>query len=50
MRVIAIRTLKLFWKRHPDAERPLRRGMPKPKAQWQGSQDIKAEYDGEHSP
>lgn len=45
MRVIAIRTLKFFWERHPDAERPLRAwyGEAK-KAQWQGLQDIKAEY------
>jgi len=45
MRVIAIRTLKLFRKRHPDAERPLRAWYAEAKkAQWQGPQDIKAEY------
>ena len=45
MRVIAIRTLKLFWERHPDAEKPLRAWYAEAKkAQWQGPQEIKAEY------
>jgi mRNA interferase HigB len=45
MRVISVKTLKLFWKQHPDAERPLRAWYAEAKkARWQRPQDIKAEY------
>jgi len=45
MRVISLKTLKLFWERHPDAEKPLRAWYAEAKkAQWQSPRDIKAEY------
>lgn len=45
MRVISVKTLKLFWERHPAAEKPLRAWYAEAKkAQWQSPQDIKAEY------
>lgn len=45
VRVIAVKTLKLFWEQHPDAERPLRAWYAEAKkARWQGPQDIKSEY------
>ncbi len=45
MRVISVKTLKVFWKRHPDAGKPLRAWYTEAKkAQWQSPQDIKAEY------
>ena len=45
MRVISLKTLKLFWKKHPDAEKPLRAWYAEArKARWRSPQDIKAEY------
>lgn len=45
MRVISVKTLKLFWERHADAGKPLRAWYAEAKkAQWKSSQDIKAEY------
>lgn len=45
MRIIALKTLKLFWEKHPDAESPLRAWYTEAKkAEWKGPQDIKAEY------
>ena len=45
MRIIARRTLREFWARHPDAERPLRAWFVKAHAgRWRGPADIKAEY------
>ncbi len=45
MRVISVKTLKVFWKRHPDAGKPLRAWYTEAKkAQWQNPRDIKAEY------
>lgn len=45
MRVIALRTLKGFWKRHPDAEQPLRAWYSEAKkAKWETPADIKSEY------
>ena len=45
MRIIALKTLKLFWEKHPDAESPLRAWYTEAKkAAWKGPRDIKAEY------
>lgn len=45
MRVISVKTLKLFWEKHPDAESPLRAWYTEAKkARWKGPQDIKTEY------
>ena len=47
MRVIAIATLKAFWKdaKHKDAEQPLRAWYDEAtKAAWQQPADIKAHY------
>jgi len=45
MQVIAKRTLKLFWKRHPQAEIPLRNwSAVVDKAQWRGPADVKAMF------
>lgn len=45
MRVISVKTLKLFWEEHPDAESPLRAWYTEAKkATWKSPQDIKAAY------
>jgi mRNA interferase HigB len=45
MRVISVKTLKLFWEKHPDAESPLRSWYTEAKkGRWKGPQDIKTEY------
>ena len=45
MRVIAVRTLREFWKRHPDAEQPLRAWYREAKAaKWETPHDLKAMY------
>ena len=45
MRIIARRTLREFWARHPDAERPLRAWFATARvAEWTGPADIKARY------
>ena len=45
MRVISVKTLKLFWEKHPDAKSPLSAWYTEAKkARWKGPQDIKAEY------
>jgi mRNA interferase HigB len=45
MRVIALRTLRQFWERHPDAEFPLRSWLDEVRvAQWKQPADIKAQY------
>lgn len=42
MRVIAIRTLKMFWQKHPDAENTLRAWYTEAKrATWRGPQDLR---------
>jgi mRNA interferase HigB len=43
MHIVAIQTLRLFWQKHPDAERPLRAwyGLAE-KAQWRSPAEIKA--------
>jgi len=45
MRVIARRTLKLFWKKHPTAEQPLKAWYQEvSQATWTGPADIKRSY------
>lgn len=45
MRVIAVSTLKDFWKLHPDAEQPLKAWHDEAKhAAWTTPQDIKDHY------
>jgi mRNA interferase HigB len=45
MRIIALRTLREFWQKHPDAEQPLRTWYDKAKrATWTTPADIKLAY------
>ncbi len=45
MRVIAKRTLREFWSKHPDAEGSLKAWFAETEnASWQGPADIKAYY------
>ena len=45
MRVISRRTLKDFWKKHADAEQPLKAWFHEAKAiRWKSFTDIKARY------
>jgi mRNA interferase HigB len=45
MRVIAVRSLREFWQRHPDAERPLRAWYDEvTRANWQTPADVKAQF------
>ena len=45
MQVIAKRTLRLFWERHPQAEGPLRAWHAVvSKADWRGPQDVKRAF------
>jgi len=45
MRIIARRTLRDFWARHPDAEPPLRAWFAEVNgAHWRGPADIKRRY------
>lgn len=45
MRLIAVRTLRQFWERHPDAEQPLKAWAEEvTRASWQKPADIKAHY------
>lgn len=45
MRVIAVSTLRDFWKLHPDAEQPLKAWFEEvTKASWIQPSDIKAQY------
>ena len=45
MRIIARRTLRDFWARHPDAGRPLRAWFTTARAaEWSGPADVKARY------
>ena len=45
MRVIAVSTLRDFWKLHPDAEQPLKAWFEEvTKASWAQPSDIKAQY------
>jgi len=45
MRVIAVRSLREFWQRHPDAERPLRAWYDEvSRASWRTPAEIKAQF------
>jgi len=45
MRIVAIATLRDFWKHHPDAEQPLKAWYDEARtAAWIGPQDIKRHY------
>lgn len=45
MRIIAVKTLRDFWHRHPDAEQPLLAWHDEvSRAHWQQPADIKALY------
>lgn len=45
MQIVALRTLKLFWLKHPQAERPIRawHGLVS-QAAWQGPADVKEQF------
>jgi len=45
MRIISLRTLRLFWAKHPDAEQPLRAWYAiARRAHWRTPTDIRADY------
>ena len=45
MQVIALRTLKEFWARHPQAENPVRTWFAHASAaSWRGPADVKAQF------
>ncbi|NMG55923.1 type II toxin-antitoxin system HigB family toxin [Aromatoleum aromaticum] len=45
MRVIAVSTLRDFWRLHPDAEQPLKAWFEEAaKASWTQPSDIRAQY------
>lgn len=45
MQIIALRTLRLFWSRHPQAERPLRAWYALvSRAEWRRPSDVKAQF------
>jgi len=47
MQIIALRALRLFWERHPQAETPLRVWYSRVKvAAWRGPDDVRAEFGG----
>jgi mRNA interferase HigB len=45
MRIIAVKTLKLFWQKHNDAEQPLKAWYAEVKtANWKSPADIRRKY------
>lgn len=45
MRVIALATLRNFWRKHPEAEQPLRAWHDEAaRAEWKHPAEIKAQY------
>lgn len=47
MQVIARRTLRRFWERHPQAEQPIRAWLAMvSKARWTGPADVKRQFGG----
>ena len=47
MHILALRTLKTFWEKHPQAERPLREWYAMAsRARWLTPQDIKNAFGG----
>lgn len=47
MQILARRTLRQFWQRHPQAEGPLRAWFSAAsKARWRGPHDVKRQFGG----
>jgi mRNA interferase HigB len=47
MHILALRTLKAFWEKHPQAEMPLRQWYAMAsRAKWSRPQDIKDQFGG----
>lgn len=45
MHIVSLKTLRLFWEKHPDAEQPLRAWyLIAKRARWRTPSDIKADY------
>jgi mRNA interferase HigB len=45
MRIISVKRLREFWKKHPDAEQPLRIWYGDVRrSSWRNSSDVKASY------
>lgn len=45
MQVIALRTLRLFWQRHPQAEGPIRAWYAlTTRSDWKGPADVKRQF------
>ncbi len=45
MHVIALKVLREFWEKHPEAEQPLRAWYDEARrSQWQSPRDIRARY------
>ncbi|HTR85645.1 MAG TPA: type II toxin-antitoxin system HigB family toxin [Reyranella sp.] len=45
MQVIALRTLRLFWRRHPQAEGPIRAWYAlATRSDWKGPADVKRQF------
>ena len=45
MQIIALRTLRLFWERHPQAEGPVRAWYAlASRAEWKGPADVKRQF------
>jgi mRNA interferase HigB len=45
MQVIAVRTLRLFWEAHPQAEGPLRTWFAEVRrAEWRGPAEVKKQF------
>ncbi len=45
MKLVAVKILRTFWERHPDAEQPLKAWVDETKkADWKQPADIKANY------
>ncbi|HEX5394628.1 MAG TPA: type II toxin-antitoxin system HigB family toxin [Rhodocyclaceae bacterium] len=45
MQIVAVKFLRAFWERHPDAEQPLKAWVDEVrKAEWSQSADVKAQY------
>ena len=45
MRIIAVKTLREFWKQYPSAEQPLKTWVEDVQdAEWQSPQEVKAKY------
>lgn len=47
MQIVALRTLRLFWEKHPQAETPIKVWYAAAsKAEWKTPADIKAQFGG----